>query len=240
MKNLFLIPTYNEKGNIGRLIKIILSLPGENEVLVIDDNSPDGTGGLVSEMAKSDCRISLLSRRKKEGLGKAYLDGFGKALCRPEIGKIIMMDADFSHDPACVPAILKESRGCGAVIGSRYVPGGGISGWKGWRKYLSQWANLYCGLICRLPIRDYTAGFYVINPEILKQLDFSKISSSGYAFQIELKYRLWRAGAELKEFPIIFRERANGKSKMSSHIIREGLAAPWKIRLAGKNRHGKF
>jgi dolichol-phosphate mannosyltransferase len=227
--NCVLIPTYNEKENIAALInEIFFLLPGCS-ALVIDDSSPDGTAEEVKKIMAGHSGLSLFLRAKKEGLGKAYIAGFGEILKNPAIKKIIMLDADFSHDPSHLSAMLAESRKYDTIIGSRYVRGGGIKGWEGWRKYLSRLANIYCRLVLRLPIRDYTAGFYVINADMLRQLDFSSFSSSGYAFQIELKYKLHKAGACLKELPIIFHDRRNGCSKITGHIIREGILAPWKI-----------
>jgi len=227
---LVLLPTYNEKENIALMLQTLSALLPEAKILVIDDNSPDGTGRVVKELIPRYPRVSLLHREKKQGLGKAYLAGFKHVLQNhPEVKRIIMMDADFSHDPKFLPAMIKESEKSEVIIGSRYVFGGGVEGWEPWRKYLSSLGNIYCRLICRLPIRDFTAGFYVINTGWLKKIDLNLISSSGYAFQFELKYRLYQAGASFKEFPITFKNRVNGESKITNHIIREGLIAPWRI-----------
>ncbi|MFA6171317.1 MAG: polyprenol monophosphomannose synthase [Patescibacteria group bacterium] len=224
-----IIPTYNEKDNISQLIPLLFQLIEDANILVVDDNSPDGTGRLVKNLASRYPQVSLLHREKKQGLGRAYLAGFKNILSNhPEARKIIMMDADFSHDPKFLPAMIKESKKYDVVIGSRYIPGGGVEGWEPWRRFLSCSGNIYCRLICRLPIRDFTAGFYVINAKKLGQIDLSKISSSGYAFQIELKYELYKASASFREFPIIFKNRVSGESKISCHIIREGLFAPWR------------
>ena len=230
MSVIILLPTYNEKENIALMIPALSALLPEAKILVIDDNSPDGTGRIVKELIPRYPRVSLLHREKKQGLGKAYLAGFKHVLQNhPEAKKIIMMDADFSHDPKFLPAMIREGEKSEVVIGSRYISGGGVEGWEQWRRYLSGFGNIYCRLICRLPIHDFTAGFYIIDAGWLKKIDLDKISSSGYAFQVELKFQLYRAGASFKEFPIIFKNRINGESKITNHIIREGLIAPWKI-----------
>ena len=224
-----LIPTYNEAQNIEAILSAVRSILPEVDVLVIDDSSPDGTGDIVCSLAKDDRHIELLSRSRKEGLGKAYIDGFKNVLQVPKYSHLIMMDADFSHDPTYLPDLIKASDGQGMVIGSRYVAGGATEGWEGWRKKLSAGGNMYTRTITRMPIKDLTAGFNLISTEALRNIDLERIDSSGYAFQIELKYILWKSGAKITEMPIHFKQRREGESKLSGHIISEGLLAPWKL-----------
>ncbi|MSU55400.1 MAG: polyprenol monophosphomannose synthase [Candidatus Taylorbacteria bacterium] len=226
---LIIIPTYNEAQNIEALIYKILSIDQSASVLVVDDNSPDGTAEIVKRIMKGDIRVSLLSRQKKQGLGKAYIHAFSEILKDVQISEIAMMDADFSHNPDYLPEMFNLLSNCDAVIGSRYVRGGGIEGWELWRRILSYFGNVYCKTILRLPVYDLTSGFYCIKTEMLHKLELSSFDASGYAFQIELKYLLYKKGARFKEFPIIFANRLGGESKISSHIISEGVLAPWRM-----------
>lgn len=229
MKDLIIIPTYNERENIVPLIQeISRAVPGVF-MLVVDDNSPDGTADAVRDMQKSFPNVRLLVREKKEGLGKAYIHAFHVALTDENIRNIITMDADFSHQPRYLPEFLMAGEKYDMVIGSRYVHGGGVDGWEGWRRVLSICANAYCRLITRIPITDCTGGFNLIRASFLRKIGFSDMDSSGYAFQLELKYMLYRAGASFTEVPIIFKNRIRGESKITSHIVREGVIAPWKM-----------
>ncbi len=226
-----LIPTYNEAKNIAGIIASIRSAIPEAHILVIDDSSPDGTGAIVEELAKNTSCINLLSRKGKEGLGKAYLHGFQETLKNSDVTHLVMIDADFSHDPEYLPQMIEAAKSRELVIGSRYIKGGATEGWEDWRRYLSSGGNLYSRLITGMPIHDTTSGFNVIATDALRRIDLEKLGSSGYAFQIELKYMLWKAGVIPLEIPILFKNRREGESKISNHIIAEGLIAPWKLKL---------
>lgn len=229
-----LIPTYNEAKNIAGIIARIREVVPEARVLVVDDNSPDGTGAIVEGMASTDAQVRLLARPRKEGLGKAYVHGFAEVLQDPEVTHVHMMDADFSHDPDYLPLLHAAARTHELVIGSRYVAGGATEGWENWRRYLSSGGNFYCRLITGMPLADVTAGFNLIATDALRRIDLARLDSSGYAFQIELKYLLWKAGASAIEIPILFKNRREGESKISNHIILEGLTAPWKLILRNR------
>ncbi len=229
MKHIILIPTYNEATNIEILLLRIMEHAPEVFIKVIDDNSPDGTAGIVRRLMSTYTNLSLLSRAHKEGLGKAYTHGFTEALKDMEVTHIIMMDADMSHDPRYLPEMIERSKTHDVVIGSRYINGGGVAGWEAWRKVLSFFGNLYARTVTRLPIKDLTAGFNCISVVLMRKISFEDIDSSGYAFIIELKCLLHRAGGQFFEIPIIFVNRTGGESKISSHIVSEGIVAPWKI-----------
>lgn len=226
-----LIPTYNEAGNIEGIIVRIQEVLPEAEIVVIDDSSPDGTGKVVSAIAEKNKNVRLLSRDRKEGLGKAYLYAFENILKEPSVEAIVMMDADFSHDPAHLKEFIEKSKEYDVVIGSRYVPGGKTVGWEPWRTALSKYGNAYAKAITGAPVRDLTGGFNLISINALRKVSSSDLDSSGYAFQIELKYLLFKAGARIIEVPILFSNRKEGESKISNHIIGEGLLAPWRLKL---------
>lgn len=230
MHTTIIIPTYNERGNISKLIPEITALLPEVDILVVDDNSPDKTYEVVREMQKSIPSLSLLLRPKKEGLGKAYIDAFRTVLAAGKSDVVVMMDADFSHDPKYLPLFLQTAREYDVVFGSRYINGGAVQGWDARRRLLSRFANFYARNIVRIPIFDYTAGFILMKTDFLRRLDLDKICANGYAFLIELKSLLWSAGARFKELPIVLGNRTIGQSKMSLRIIWEGVLAPWKIR----------
>ncbi len=229
MKYTILIPTYNESKNIEEIISTVIDFAPEVYIKVIDDNSPDGTGKIVEKLKQKYPNLSILSRVKKDGLGNAYIAGFKEVLLDGSSTHIITMDADLSHNPKYLKEIIKESSDYDLVIGSRYISGGKTRGWEFWRRALSFFGNLYARLITWIPINDLTGGFNCISVEYLRKIDLNKISSSGYAFQMEIKSLLYFAGAKIKEVPIIFDNRAEGESKISNHIISEGLLAPWKI-----------
>lgn len=229
MKDVIVIPTYNERTNIMALVPAIFHLLPAVSVLVVDDNSPDGTAAAVTELTKSFSNLSLWLRPGKAGLGPAYLDGFARALSDPEVRTVTMMDADLSHDPRYLPEMFARSRRFGVVCGSRYVPGGSTQGWELWRRVLSRAGNVYARTVMHLPVRDCTGGFNVIQATFLRQLDFDRFTLRGYAFIMELKYALREAGATFTEVPIVFKNRTAGKSKISNHIIQEGIFSPWKI-----------
>ena len=223
------LPTYNERDNLPSIVPAILAAAPEVDVLVVDDSSPDGTGELADELARHDSRIRVLHRARKEGLGRAYLAGFQKALAAG-YGRVLEMDADFSHEPSRLPALLAASREADLVLGSRYVAGGGTVNWGWGRRVLSKGGSLYARSILGLPVRDLTGGFKCFRREVLEALDLESVGSSGYAFQIELTYRAIRRGFKVVEVPITFVDRRVGKSKMSRRIVAEALWMVWKIR----------
>jgi dolichol-phosphate mannosyltransferase len=223
------IPTYNERENIERLLPLVLAQP-RLRVLVVDDGSPDGTGALVAELAREEPRLGLLSRPGKQGLGTAYIAGFRRALAEGA-EFIFEMDADFSHDPAYLPALLAATEtSFDLTLGSRYVRGGGTTDWGVVRQLISRGGNLYAGLILGLPVADATGGFRCYRRRVLETIDLSAVRSNGYAFQIEMAYRTLKAGFRVGEVPIIFPDRRVGKSKMSRRIVVEALVNVWRMR----------
>ncbi len=227
------IPTYNESENISALIPKILEHP-RFQILVVDDNSPDGTGAIVANFHDTDQRVGLLSRSSKQGLGTAYIAGFRRALAEGA-QYIFEMDADFSHDPAYLPALLQAAeQRYDLVLGSRYVPGGATSDWGMIRKFISRSGNVYARAILGLPVMDATGGFRCYRRSVLEALDLSQIQSNGYSFQIELVYRTLQAGFRIGELPIVFPDRRVGKSKMSRKIVLEALLTVWKLRFQPK------
>ena len=231
-KTCIILPTYNERKNIEPLVRRIAAVVPEARILVVDDNSPDGTADAVRDLTGEIPNLKLHLRADKAGLGMAYMDAFQRLIAEGEVDVAVMMDADFSHDPAHLPALIGLSASYDLVVSSRYMAGGGIDGWERWRMLLSRGGNLYAGAITGMPISDMTGGFNAIRTSQLKKLDFAGMTCSGYAFQIELKYRLWRQGVTIGETPIVFRQRLGGESKISNHIVREGLIAPWRLRFS--------
>ncbi|MFO7896458.1 MAG: polyprenol monophosphomannose synthase [Candidatus Cloacimonadales bacterium] len=229
MKALVIIPTYNEAENIQSIISAVLAEASELEILVVDDNSPDGTAKLVQEMQENSQRIHLLQRAGKQGLGSAYVAGFKYALNK-EYDCIIEMDADFSHDPAELPRMLKEIEQNDLVIGSRYLQGVNVVNWPLWRLILSKFASLYVQVITGMPIADPTGGFKCFRREVLEAIDLDWILSDGYSFQVEMNYRTWIKKFRIKEIPIIFTDRRVGESKMTRKIIFEAIWMIWKLR----------
>lgn len=229
---LVIVPTYNEAKNLPQIVPEILKQDPRLEVLVVDDNSPDGTGDLADRMAQTKTRVHVLHRQAKEGLGRAYLAGFQWGL---EQGYQAMfeMDADFSHDPAFLPRFLVAIEDADLVLGSRYATGVNVINWPISRLLLSLGANLYARWITGLPLSDSTGGFKCFRREVLAAIDFSKVRSNGYAFQIEMSFRAWKKGFRLKEIPIIFHDRVEGQSKMSKRIVREAIWMVWWLRLQG-------
>lgn len=238
MKTIVTIPTYNEIENIEKLINEIFSVLPETHVLIVDDNSPDGTAKKVDEMKKDNDRIHLIVRPEKNGLGTAYIAGFEYAL---ELGfdVIFEMDADFSHDPKDLPRLLEALDDNDLVIGSRYVTGINVVNWPLRRLFLSYGANLYTRIITGLPIKDATGGFKAFRAEALSKIDLTKVKSNGYGFQIEMNYLLWKSGARLKEIPIIFIDRRSGVSKMNKKIIYEAVFLVWKLKFSSAKKHLK-
>ena len=229
MKHIILIPTYNESENVEKIISDIFLKYPELHIKVIDDNSPDGTGEIVIGLMTKYKNLSLLSRKNKEGLGKAYIHGFLETMKDNTITHIITMDADMSHNPKYLTEMIGQSEIYDMVIGSRYVDGGDTVGWEKWRKALSFFGNLYSRIITGSGIHDLTGGFNCYSIDLLKKIDLESVDSSGYAFQIELKYSLYLKNPKVKEIPIVFTNRTGGESKISNHIISEGILAPWKI-----------
>lgn len=226
MKKLIITPTYNEGENIIKLIeKITEQKIPDLEILVVDDNSPDGTSEIVAELSKKNSSINLLTRKDKKGFGPAYIDGFLWAI-KNSFDLIIQMDADLSHNPADLARMIAAADNFDFVIGSRYVSGGGISNWPKRRKMLSAFGNWYARTILGLPIKDFTGGYNIWHAHVLQKIDLNKIHSNGYGFLSELKYRAAKHGFTHTEIPIIFQERLNGHSKMSIMIIFEAV---WKI-----------
>jgi dolichol-phosphate mannosyltransferase len=226
------LPTYDERDNVAPMVEAILAVDPKVEVLVIDDNSPDGTGEIADGIAAREPRVHVLHRAGKEGLGKAYLAGFAWALERG-YGLVLEMDADFSHDPKYLPAMLAASRSADLVLGSRYVPGGGTVNWGLGRKMLSRGGSFYARMVLGIGVRDLTGGFKCFRREVLESIDLPTVECSGYAFQIELTYRALRKGFRVAEIPIVFVDRRVGQSKMSRRIVLEGIRKVWSIRFSG-------
>jgi len=232
MKALVIVPTYNERGNIEVVLPRILEQGPFFEVLVVDDNSPDGTGDIVAAMLADEPRIHLLRRENKRGLGPAYLAGFKWALSK-DYDYIFEMDADLSHNPADLPRLLEAAKDYDVVLGSRYVSGVNVINWPISRLLLSYCANLYTRLITGMPVKDATSGFKCYRRNALERIDLNGIKSDGYAFQIEVTYKCWRKGLKVTEVPIVFVERRTGTSKMSHQIIFEAVLMVWRLRLWG-------
>ena len=226
---LIVIPTYNELDNIRNMIPILLDLPVGADLLVVDDNSPDGSGAAVLEFRDTG-RVHLLSREKKGGLGQAYVAGFGWALEREGFDPIIQMDADFSHNPERVPVLIDALGSFDIAIGSRYCRGVNVVNWPLSRLLLSWFANRYTKVITGLPVRDATGGFKAFRRSALARLDLDEIRSDGYSFQIEVTYKLYRSGCSITEIPIIFVDRHAGTSKMTRKIVWEAVWMVWRLR----------
>ena len=230
MKPLIIIPTYNELENIQRLIPELMALDPAICVLVVDDNSPDGTGKLVDDMARENDRISVLHRPAKLGLGSAYVAGF-KCAVQQDVDCVFEMDADFSHDPAMVPDFLEQIKSCDVVIGSRYINGINVVNWPMSRLLLSYFANFYTRLVTGMTIRDATSGYKCFRREVLESINLDDVRSDGYAFQIEMNFRCWRKGYRVQEIPIIFVDRRSGTSKLSQGVINEAVWIVWWLRI---------
>lgn len=227
---LVLIPTYNEKGNLPSFIASVRASLPQADILVIDDNSPDGTGILAEEIATQDAHVAVLHREQKEGLGRAYLAGFAWALER-QYSHVFEIDADFSHNPKDLPRLLEATEEADLALGCRWMPGGGVSGWPWSRLALSRFGNLYARLILGTPYRDLTGGFKCFRREALETLSLDKIQSVGYGFQIEVTWRALKSGLHVVEVPIHFIDRTVGESKMSGQTFKEALVLVWRLRL---------
>ena len=233
MKTIVVIPTYDEKDNVRKMADAIFSacslfpVPSSLELLFVDDNSPDGTGEVIEEMMKSEPRIHCLHREKKEGLGRAYVAGFRRAI---ELGaeKIVQMDCDFSHDPKDVPRLIAED--ADLVIGSRYVKGGATPGWPLKRRLISRAGGLFIRTVTDMPLRDPTGGFKCWRVSTLKKIDFETVGSKGYSFQLEMNHRTWKAGCSIREIPIVFTDRVAGYSKITAGIATESIKIALKLR----------
>jgi len=225
---LVIIPTYNEKENIRSIVELVLSQAPNLEVLVVDDNSPDGTAAIVTEMAKAEPRVHLLSRAGKLGLGTAYIAGFKWGLAQG-YAYLIEMDADFSHDPREIPNMLKAIQQADLVIGSRYIDGVRVVNWPLSRLFLSKGASYYVRIITGLPIHDPTGGFKCFRRIVLESIELDEVRSNGYAFQVEMSFKAWMKGFRIREIPITFADRHAGQSKMSGHIIQEALWMVWSL-----------
>ncbi|HEB83823.1 MAG TPA: polyprenol monophosphomannose synthase [Bacteroidetes bacterium] len=228
---LAIIPTFNERDNVLRVIERVLAQDPRISVLVVDDNSPDGTAELVEEVAAAEARITLLRRAAKLGLGTAYVAGFKHAL-EEGYDAVIEIDADMSHNPDDLPRLIQCAEDSHFVIGSRYVSGVNVINWPLQRLLLSYFASVYSRWVTGMPFRDLTAGFALIRREVLEAVDLDSIHSNGYAFQIEIKYLAWIRGFRLAECPIVFTERAEGSSKMNRRIVYEAIWMVWKLRFS--------
>jgi len=234
MKIAVILPTYNERENIGNLIKIIFDLNIAGlEIIVIDDNSPDGTSAIVNGLKKDNSNIHLISREGKLGLGTAYLGGFRYALERGA-EYILGMDADFSHDPKLIPSFLAQMNQFDLAVGSRYIPKGKIENWNIVRQIISRFGNLYARSILGMPVHDLTTGYKCYRREVIKYLLNKNIDAIGYVFLTETTYYTLKAGYKVKEIPIVFTERRSGKSKFSWAIIWESFCKILKLRFTNK------
>jgi dolichol-phosphate mannosyltransferase len=228
MRALVLVPTYNERENVRPLIEALMAIDALR-VLVVDDNSPDGTAAEAESLAAAHPgRVSVMRRSGQRGLGRSYIDGMAAAL-RTEATHICQMDADFSHDPAAIPQLLAAADGADLIIGSRYIPGGELRNWPAHRVLLSTVANWYVRAITRLPVHDCTSGFRCWSRGLLARLPLDRIVSDGYAFQVEMAWEAHHAGGRIVEVPITFVERREGQSKMSGRVIAESVMLPWRL-----------
>lgn len=230
-KAIVIIPTYNESENIKKLIPEILKRTnGDIDILIVDDNSPDGTSDVIRELQKTNQNIFLMTRPGKAGLGTAYVEGFKFALSKG-YEYILQMDADFSHEPKEIKNFLKKVQDCDLVIGSRYIDGVRVLNWPLSRLFLSVFANLYTKYVTGMPIKDATGGFKCFRRKVLEAIDLDKIKSNGYAFQIEMNFKAYRKGFKICEMPIVFTDRVKGKSKMNKRIVLEAAWMVWKLRI---------
>jgi dolichol-phosphate mannosyltransferase len=228
-KALVIIPTYNESPNAERIINEVLQQSEIVEVLIVDDNSPDGTADIVKKMMETNPRIHILERERKLGLGTAYVAGFKYAI-KNKFDFIFEMDADFSHNPKEIPIMLGKMDDCDVLIGSRYIKGVNVVNWPMKRLILSYSANIYTRVITGMPIHDATAGFKCYKRKVLESIDLDSIRSNGYAFQIETNFLAWKKGFKLMEMPIVFVDRRVGVSKMNKKIVYEAAFMVWKLK----------
>jgi dolichol-phosphate mannosyltransferase len=231
VKSIVVMPTYNEADNIGRIVPEVLARDPELDVLVVDDNSPDGTADVVKALPDFGGRVKILERPGKQGLGAAYIAGFQWVLANTDAEAVFEMDADFSHDPAALDEFLEEIKTHDVVLGSRYLHGITVVNWPLRRVILSVGANIYARYVTGMPIKDSTGGFKCFRREVLEALPLDRIKSDGYSFQIEMNYHCWRRKFRIKEIPIMFIDRQVGISKMSNNIIWEAMWMVWALRL---------
>ncbi len=239
MSSMVIIPTYNERENLRQLTERLVALHLPLDVVFVDDGSPDGTGELADELAQRFPQVSVIHRQGKLGYASAVIEGFRLAL-KGDYSWILQMDADLSHDPAAIPLMLQAAEGNDLVLGSRYVGGVRVIDWEISRVFLSWFANLYARTVTGVPVQDVTTGFRCFRRSVIEALDLSQIRASGYAFQIEMAYRTWKAGGRLAEVPIIFYGRQRGVSKMSRRIILEAAILVWRLRfgIMARDRQG--
>ncbi|MFZ1684332.1 MAG: polyprenol monophosphomannose synthase [Candidatus Zixiibacteriota bacterium] len=234
---LIIFPTYNERDNIEKIVHAVLPMDPRINVLIVDDNSPDGTGEIADRLAASESKVHVLHRERKEGLGRAYLAGFKWAI-EQGFDFIFEMDADFSHGPEYVKDFLREIQTYDVVIGSRYITGVNVINWPMSRLLLSYFANKYTRFVTGLPLQDATGGYKCFRRTVLESIDLNDVHSTGYSFQIEMSMRAWKKGFKMKEIPIVFYERLAGTSKMSKRIVREAIWMVWLLKI--KSIFGKF
>ena len=236
MKTVVVIPTYDEKDNVEPMARALLAVDGSLEILFVDDNSPDGTGDVIERLAGKDPRIFCLHRERKEGLAKAYLAGFRRAI---ELGadRIVQMDCDFSHNPGDVPRLLAED--ADLVIGSRYVKGGATPGWPFKRRLISRMGGIFIRAVTGMPLRDPTGGFKCWKVSALKAMEYDTVESAGYSFQLEMNHRAWKTALSIKELPITFTDRVSGYSKISAGIAVESIKISLRLRF-GKRGSNKY
>lgn len=233
-----ILPTYNERENLERFVQLLQKVFEDNSldgcIIVADDNSPDGTGKIADELATRYDNLSVIHRASKQGIGPAYVAGFKEAL-RTDTEFIFEMDCDFSHDPRNIPSFLEAAKNADLVLGSRYVPGGGVVNWGLLRRLISRWGGIYASRVLNVPIRDLTGGNKCFRRKVLETLNLDNVSSHGYGFQIEMTYKAIKKGFRVTEIPIIFADRQLGQSKMSKRIVLEAAVMVWKLRFRPVN-----
>jgi len=239
MESLVIIPTINERENLEKLIPAVLAVDESIDILIVDDNSTDGTGSLADQFALETGRVHVLHRPARMGFGSAYIDGFKYAVKNTDAKYIFEMDADFSHDPKYLPDFIEAMQDADLVIGSRYVNGISIVNWPLNRLIISMFGNWYARTITRLPLTDLTAGYKCFRRELLERIDLDSIQSNGYSFQIEVNYLVWKSGFRIKEIPIIFIERTIGESKITGGIVREAVWRVWAVKFGHMFRRKK-
>ena len=230
MKSIVIIPTYDELNNIQKLVPELLKLYDDLDILIVDDNSPDGTGKYIANLGKENSRVKLIAREGKFGLGTAYVAGY-KYMLENGYDVAFQMDADYSHDPREIANFKKYLNDYDLIIGSRYIEGVNVINWPMQRLLLSYFANQYTKIITGLPLQDSTGGFKCFKREVLEAIDLDNIKSNGYSFQIEMNFKAWKKGFKLKEMSIIFMDRVHGTSKMSKQIVHEAIFRVWKLRI---------
>lgn len=233
MRPVIILPTYNERENLAGIVQDIFSVGIRDlRIIIVDDNSPDGTGQIANELAANNSNIEVIHRSKKEGLGRAYVTGFKKALAEADNQYIFEMDADFSHQPKYLPDFLEKAGEADLVLGSRNIAGGGVENWGMLRRFISWLANITIRIILGVPIKDLTGGYKCWQRHVLEQLDLDQVESSGYNFQIEMTYKAYKKGFKIVETPIVFIERRAGQSKFSLGIIFESFWRVLKLRFS--------